>query len=374
MVLSNPTTRTGVVEYGLKVNGGNPLTRDIVLQIPAAFLQTVGFSVPLTNAYTAGQTLELVARVTTNNNNQFSLTMNATPADPATMRLVVVGASGGGIQGPPGPQGPVGPQGPAGPAGADGATGPAGPTGPAGADGATGPAGPTGPAGAPNPLADAVKDLNSVNYVKQWIGTQAQYDALGTWDATTFYNITDATGTAGPPGPQGPAGPTGPQGPAGPTGPTGADGAQGPTGGVGPAGADGAPGATGATGPQGPPGPSNVDTLRATASWTNAQIRAQANPSSPSNFASIALHVADSVSAPQVGFQWDNVNGTIGFFDTNGVPLFGLRTPLNHVVVGAKVLAEGSRDNQVNLLWRGTQAEYDAIATKDPNTWYAIVG
>jgi hypothetical protein len=26
------------------------------------------------------------------------------------------------------------------------------------------------------------------------------------------------------------------------------------------------------------------------------------------------------------------------------------------------------------LLWRGTQAEYDAIATKDPNTWYAVVG
>jgi hypothetical protein len=233
MVLSNPTARTGVVEYGLRVNGGTPLTRDIVLQIPANFLQTVGFSIPLTNAYTAGQSLELVARVTSNNNNQFSLTMIADALDPATLRVVVVGASGSGIQGPPGPQGPVGPQGPQGetgpagptgpqgdpgptgpqgPTGADGATGPqgpagadgakgdtgdtgpqgaTGPTGPQGQTGATGATGPQGPIGPTNPLADAVKDWNSVNFVKQWIGTQAQYDALGSWDATTFYSITD---------------------------------------------------------------------------------------------------------------------------------------------------------------------------------------
>jgi hypothetical protein len=252
MVLSNPTTRTGVMEFGLEVDGGVPLTRDIVLQIPANFLQTVGFSIPLTGAYTAGQTLALVARVVTNNNNQFSLTMNATPAEPATMRLVVTGASGEGIQGPPGPQGPTGATGPAGPAGPEGPEGPPGPTGPAGADstvpGPQGPAGPEGPAGADgaagpqgpagptgpeglegppgpqgptgstglqgpqgpqgqtgatgpqgeqgpigpsNPLAEAVRDLNSTNYVKQWIGTEDEYIALGTWDATTFYNITD---------------------------------------------------------------------------------------------------------------------------------------------------------------------------------------
>jgi hypothetical protein len=41
--------------------------------------------------------------------------------------------------------------------------------------------------------ANSVADLNNpATDVKQWIGTQAQYDALGSWDAGTFYNITDA--------------------------------------------------------------------------------------------------------------------------------------------------------------------------------------
>jgi phage-related tail fiber protein len=37
-----------------------------------------------------------------------------------------------------------------------------------------------------------VDDLNSTATIKQWVGLQAEYDALGSWDSATFYNITDA--------------------------------------------------------------------------------------------------------------------------------------------------------------------------------------
>lgn len=46
-------------------------------------------------------------------------------------------------------------------------------------------------------VASAVDDLNSTNSVYTWVGTQAQYDALGTWDSYTEYWITDATGASG---------------------------------------------------------------------------------------------------------------------------------------------------------------------------------
>jgi hypothetical protein len=50
----------------------------------------------------------------------------------------------------------------------------AGPAGPIGAIGPTGPAGPAAPAG---------------TYWGLWSGTQAAYDALGTYDANTLYAI-----------------------------------------------------------------------------------------------------------------------------------------------------------------------------------------
>lgn len=73
---------------------------------------------------------------------------DAQPLDPEDIRVVAV--AGEGLAGPPGPEGPQGPAGPAGatgPAGPQGDPGPTGPEGPQGETGATGPVGPEGPQG-----------------------------------------------------------------------------------------------------------------------------------------------------------------------------------------------------------------------------------
>lgn len=95
MVISNNTSHSGVLEYGLKVAGAAPLTRNVVVQVPANFNQTVGFALPLTSGYTANQSLELVARVTTQSNNNFAVSMLASPSDLAAIRFAVTGAVSG---------------------------------------------------------------------------------------------------------------------------------------------------------------------------------------------------------------------------------------------------------------------------------------
>jgi hypothetical protein len=40
-------------------------------------------------------------------------------------------------------------------------------------------------------VALAVDDLNSANVIKQWVGTVAQYNALGSYDPYTYYALTD---------------------------------------------------------------------------------------------------------------------------------------------------------------------------------------
>lgn len=76
----------------------------------------------------------------------------------------------GPVRGPQGDTGPEGPTGPAGPTGDTGAEGPTGPEGPAGATGPHGPKGDTGDNGV-------------------WVGTQAEYDALGTYNEDVLYAI-----------------------------------------------------------------------------------------------------------------------------------------------------------------------------------------
>lgn len=76
----------------------------------------------------------------------------------------------GPVRGPEGPQGPQGDDGPAGPTGDPGPEGPAGDTGPAGETGPPGPKGDTGDNGT-------------------WVGTQAAYDALGTYNEDVLYAI-----------------------------------------------------------------------------------------------------------------------------------------------------------------------------------------
>ena len=67
-----------------------------------------------------------------------------------------------------------------------GPTGPAGAPGTPGTPGAQGPKGDTGPAGAPG--SDATVPPGT--YWGYWSGTQAEYDALGTYDPFVLYAIT----------------------------------------------------------------------------------------------------------------------------------------------------------------------------------------
>jgi len=95
MILSNPTNRTGVVEFGLRVNGVD-LNRDITQAIPANFQSTIAFSLPLTTGYVAGDNIQLIARVSSNSNNGFALSMLASPTDLAVFRMSTTSGSGGG--------------------------------------------------------------------------------------------------------------------------------------------------------------------------------------------------------------------------------------------------------------------------------------
>lgn len=174
MVLVNNTTRTGVLEFGLQVNG-TVLSREILTQIPANFNQTVSANIPLTNAYSQGDVLALVARVTSNNNNQFSLLMDATP-DAAGFTVWAVGASTGDggstawgtIVGTLSSQADL----------------------QAALDGKLG----VGDTAASSVIADTVNDNGPGTSLKFAAVTQAEFDAIVTKDPTTQYNIRDAPG------------------------------------------------------------------------------------------------------------------------------------------------------------------------------------
>jgi len=88
--LQNTTIHTGVVEFGMRVNGVD-LFRDVTLQIPANYQSSVIISIPLINAYSSGDVITLIARVISNNNNQFALTMLASPTNLAVMRFQTQG-------------------------------------------------------------------------------------------------------------------------------------------------------------------------------------------------------------------------------------------------------------------------------------------
>lgn len=79
----------------------------------------------------------------------------------------------GPVRGPEGPEGPQGEQGEPGVDGIDGTNG---------VDGATGPAGPTGPTGPEGPQGEP-------GIAGTWIGSQAEYDSLGSYDSDIIYMI-----------------------------------------------------------------------------------------------------------------------------------------------------------------------------------------
>ena len=254
-----------------------------------------------------------------------------------------------GPQGVAGPQGPAGPAGAKGDAGTDGADstvpGPKGDTGPAGPKGDTGPAGPQGA------------------------------------DSTV-------------PGPEGPVGMKGDTGEPGPTGPAGADstvpgpkgdtGAAGPTGPAGPKGDPGADGADGQQGEQGIPGlgirfKGEVETV--------AQLPTTGNV----NGDLWVIGNRDDDTNPADAYVWDEattswvyagkIQGAQGVPGVQGDPgpkgdtgpegpagADGPAGPvLPDLVYGRKAGVPTSM-----FMWTGTQAQYDAINPKDPNTTYLI--
>lgn len=97
MTIQNQTARTGTLELGMRVNGVD-LYREIKVQIPANFNQLVAMTVPLQNAYSIGDTISLIARVTEQSNTAFAVSMLASPTTLAIMRFTAgsSASSGGG--------------------------------------------------------------------------------------------------------------------------------------------------------------------------------------------------------------------------------------------------------------------------------------
>ena len=98
--------------------------------------------------------------------------------NPTTGIWEVVGV---GARGPEGPQGDQGLKGDKGDQGEQGIQGIQGPQGEQGPKGDIGPEGPEGPEGLLNEATGTP--------LKYWAGSQAEYDAIGTYDLETVYDI-----------------------------------------------------------------------------------------------------------------------------------------------------------------------------------------
>lgn len=147
--------------------------------------------------------------------------------------------------------------------------------------------------------------------------------------------VIEESGPAGPPGPSGPQGPQGLQGPPGPEGPPGAPGAPGAPGTPGAPGAPGVPGADGTPGPQGEIG--------------SGIIYGPEPPRPPYSDIQTPLWVDTDAT-----YDWSQ---------------FGIPGP-----PGAKGDTGPAADtSHLWIRWSGTQAQYDAIPVKDPNTLYVVV-
>lgn len=136
--------------------------------------------------------------------------------------------------------------------------------------------------------------------------------------------IAGQQGPTGPSGAQGIQGPAGTPGTVGATGATGASGAQGLPGATGPSGAQGASGAMGATGPAGATTIAGISGLQT------------------------ALDGKAATSHTHIISQVTNLQSTLD--------------------------AKASGLNGLTGVWRGSQAEYDAIPSKDSAILYVISG
>jgi hypothetical protein len=246
----------------------------------------------------------------------------------------------------PGPQGEQGPKGDAGPAGPKGETGPTGPQGDRGDDGTS--------VTIKGTVADAVALPPSANVGDGYITSDD--GNLHVWDGASWIDVGPVRGPVGPTGPAGATGPTGAASTVpGPVGPTGPQGPAGPTGPSGPKGDIGNTGPAGPTGPTGPAGAPKDPATTVTDSYANAD--------------SSTAGVSDKYAREDHGHKV--LTGNVVPSDLAASPASGTSDYLaraDHVHALPDAAEVGAWKK-----WTGTQAEYDAIATKDPNTLYVVV-
>src|SRR5699024_3216118 len=263
----------------------------------------------------------------------------------------------------PGPKGDTGPQGPQGIKGATGATGARGATGPKGdqgIQGIQGPKGDTGARGATGPQGPKGDKGNAFVYADF---TSTQLAALkGDKGDTGATGPKGATGATGPKGATGATGPKGDQGIQGIQGPKGDTGATGPRGATGPKGDTGATGPKGATGAQGPAGVGIAQTLSI-----------KSNKLSISGGNTVLLAKGDvglgSVQNYGIATKAHAEAGTLNMYY-----MTPLRTKEAITAQTSNLLGKttNQRNGSTVKTWIGTQAQYNAIVTKDANTIYMI--
>jgi hypothetical protein len=193
----------------------------------------------------------------------------------------------------------------------------------------------------------------------------------------------------GPPGPQGVPGPAGPRGPMGPQG------LQGPAGPAGPAGPKGDQGPVGPEGPEGPPGAGGVP------DWWKTQVEAfltvpqqwdQPYPDwdAATDYARNAIVMRAGApylanGDPGVGVAppaapWmpmsvlrETLTRTLdGLSDVTAPPNTVAGKLLGTTATGVWAAVDPPEPTGVWLKWAGSQAAYDAIPTKNPDTLYVI--
>lgn len=232
------------------------------------------------------------------------------------------------VAGPQDPTGATGPQGPQGAVGATGSQGQPGSTGAQGLAGTNGATGATGPAGQDG---TSVTIMGSVANAAALPTGLAPSNAgqgyltednghLHVWSGTAWTDVGEIRGPQGATGPTGGTGQTGATGIQGFTGPQGNPGTTGATGSQGPQGFTGPTGQTGATGATGPTG--------------TAGTQGSTGATGPAGATTIA-----------------GIDGLQGVLDSKVTGYNGL--------IG---------------IWRGSQAEYDAITTKNNAVLYVING
>ena len=259
-----------------------------------------------------------------------------------------------------GADGAVGPQGVP---GVDGAVGPAGAKGDPGIQGEQGLQGIQGEQGAPG-LGITYK--GTVATVDDLPATATQGDlyvvetptpaSSWIWDDTEQAFI-EGGPVQGPQGIQGEQGVAGPAGPAGADGPAGTQGVAGKDGAAGPAGPKGDPGEQGVTGADGPAGPKG-DTGPIGPKGDTGATGPAGPPGADGGGSAYTLPAA---SASVLGGV--KVGAGLAVTADGTLSSSGGASVANPVAGSAAGLT----------LWVGTQAAYDAIATKDAKTVYNVV-